>query len=163
MTRVPPLLARLVALIWLMAGLLLAGAGVIAIAMGGSLVRWELVIALTLGAVGLLLWRQDIAVDAQGVEQRRAGQRTRLMWSAVARVEVPVGRALAGPVRVWQHDRDQPVALPGSWGMTRSQGLRLVQAIRSVTARYDIEVDGPDGTADASDDAGAEEGDVSLA
>jgi hypothetical protein len=144
MIRLHPLAARVVAITWVLAGVLLAAAGAVTIVLDGSLARWELLVALVLLAVGLLEWQHEITVDEQGVEQRRAGQRTRLMWSAVTRVEVPIGRALAGPVRVWQQHRDHPDTLPGSWGLSRSQGLRLAEAIRSVTARYDIEVDGPD-------------------
>jgi hypothetical protein len=142
-TRFHPLAARVVAVIWVLAGLLLAAAGGVSIAMGGSLVRWELLVALVLLAVGLLEWQHEIAIDEQGLEQRRGGQRTRLMWSVVTRIEVPVGRALAGPVRVWQQERDHPDTLPGSWGLTHGQGLRLAQAIRSATVRYDIQVVGP--------------------
>jgi hypothetical protein len=143
-SRLHPRVARVVALTWMLAGLALAVAGVVTITLGGSLLRWELAVAGVFLAVGLLEWQHEITVDDQGVEQRRAGQRTRLMWSAITKIEVPVGRALAGPVRVWRQGREAPDTLPGSWGMTRGQGLRLAQEVRSATARHGIEVDGPD-------------------
>jgi len=143
-TRLHPRVARVIAVTWGLAGLLLAGAGVVSILLGGRWLRWEGVVALALVAVGVTLWRYEVAVDVDGIEQRRAGQHTRVMWTTVTRVEVPVGRVLAGPVRVWRQEGQDPDVLPGSWGLSRHQGMELAAAIRSAVDRHGIQVDGPE-------------------
>lgn len=140
MTTVHPRWARLVGIVWLLAGVLLLATGVVVVVDQHDVLRWEFVAAVGALGIGARSWRRSVTVDLHGVADRVGRRRRRMLWSTVDRVAVGTADWWGAPVRVWRGGAADPEALRGSWGTSRAQRTELLAVLRRVVGSHGVEV-----------------------
>jgi hypothetical protein len=138
--RVASRWARLLAGLWFAAAAVWLAGDLILLASVGRL-GWDVLVVGVLVAVGVVVGRSSVEVDADGVTVRDGLRSSRILWASVERVEIDWTRRLDAPVRVHLRADDRPLALQATWRLPARDRERLLAALEPALAAHGVPLD----------------------
>lgn len=132
--------ARALSWPWLLAAALWIVADITAATTTGRLPADVVVVPVMIGVV-IGLRRIGATVDADALTVHGPWRTQRVLWAAVARLEIDRDARLESAVHVWRRGADQPTAVTATWNAPRAELDAFLAAAAGPVAAHGITVE----------------------